>query len=49
MKLNEKSAKYAVIGGQYQYFCYGFADSLHAAKAMRADVAETPTFRQYCA
>lgn len=26
--------KYAVIGGQYQSYFYGFADSLHAAKLM---------------
>lgn len=24
--------KYAVIGGQYAYFCYGFSDTLHGAK-----------------
>lgn len=26
--------KYAVIGGQYQQYCYGFAKTLHAAKCL---------------
>lgn len=26
--------KYAVIGGQYQQYCYGFARTLHAAKCL---------------
>lgn len=40
MKLNEKSAKFAVIGGQYQSCFYGFADSLHAAKILASKCAE---------
>lgn len=33
-------SKYAVIGGQYQSFCYGFTDSLHAAKILAAKHTE---------
>lgn len=40
MKLNEKSAKFAVIGGQYQSCFYGFADSLHAAKILASKSTE---------
>ena len=31
--MNEKT-KWAVIGGQYNYICYGVRDSLHAAKML---------------
>lgn len=40
MKLNEKSAKFAIIGGQYQSYFYGFAASLHAAKILASKSAE---------
>lgn len=35
-----KKCKYAVIGGQYQSYFYGFADSLHAAKILASKSAE---------
>lgn len=36
----EKVNKYAVIGGQYQAYCYGFAPTLHAAKLLATRSAE---------
>lgn len=36
----EKVNKYAVIGGQYQAYFYGFAPTLHAAKLLASRSAE---------
>lgn len=36
----EKVNKYAVIGGQYQAYFYGFAPTLHAAKLLASRNAE---------
>lgn len=36
----EKINKYAVIGGQYQAYFYGFAATLHAAKLLASRNAE---------
>lgn len=35
-----KTGKYAIIGGKYQSYFYGFADSLHAAKILASKCAE---------
>ena len=36
----KKVNKYAVIGGQYQHYFYGFAPTMHAAKLLASRNAE---------